>query len=185
MSPFSLATRSLRGALVLAVALGLTACSGSGPVDPGPTPLDPTGPQTPAYETFDPTGFDAAPSPRVEVVHDVPASVMAGRVRVPGQTTPQSPQPQQVDGFRIQIFESTSGQAARRIRDQAATWWETARSQSGAPARLDIIMPYTQPHYKVRVGAFATQDDADRVLGFVQRQYPAAFIVPDRVTVYR
>ena len=167
-------------------ALTLVACSGAGPVVPTPDPV-PTGPLHPEYETFDASGYNAQPVLDVQIVHDVPARLMAGRVDVPGRTPAPAPtpQPQEVDGFRIQVFESVDGNAARRIRDQAIAWWESAQNQPGAPSRLEVVLPYLQPHYKVRMGAFETQDEADRALPFIQRQYRGAFVVPDRVTIFR
>ncbi len=46
-------------------------------------------------------------------------------------------------------------------------------------------MAYLQPYYRVRMGAFATREDAEAALALVRRQYPEAFLVPDLVTVMR
>jgi len=171
--------------------LSLSACSGLGPVTPddGPlAPVDTTGPSYPAYETFDPAGYDAAPDVPDEVVHDVPAGIMAGRVVVPGDAgapAPQEPQQQQVDGYRVQIFSSASRDAAENVRSEAVSWWERAQSAPGAPRQMEVVVAYLQPYYRVRMGAFATREDAERALGLVRQQYPEAFLVPDLVTVIR
>ncbi|MEM1057496.1 MAG: SPOR domain-containing protein [Bacteroidota bacterium] len=178
--------RLLRLAALLAVFPALAACSGSGPVaDDGPE-TDPVVIATyPAYETFDASEYDAPPPARVEVVHDVPARTMQGTVEVPGSTSGPStePQPREVDGFRIHVGRSEDRQTAERLRGAVLSWWEGARDRSGAPASLEVIVAYVQPHYRVRVGAFEFQNEADQVLPFIRSEYPDAFIVPDRVTV--
>lgn len=181
--------RVLRFAVALAVLPALAACSGTGPVTDGPTDGPGTDPVTiadyPAYESFDASGFNAAPPARVEIVHDVPARTMQGTVDVPGSASgPTSErQPREVDGFRIQVGRSEDRQTAERIRAAVLGWWEDAQSQAGAPENLEVIVAYVQPHYRVRVGAFEFQREADAALPFIRREYPDAFIVPDRVTV--
>ena len=181
------ARASARLALVVALATSLTACSGtrrstaSGPDAGSETPAS-----YPAYETFDASPYDAAPPARVEIVHDVPAVVMAGRVVVPQRASapaPTEPTPRQVDGYRVQIFSSNSRASAEQTRDGAVAWWSRARSRSGAPAALDPVVVYLQPYYRVRLGAFASDAQAEAALAFVRAEYPEAFLVPDVVTV--
>lgn len=179
--------RVLRFAALLAVLPTLAACSGSGPLSddttdgPGETPVA----TYPAYESFDATGYDAEPPARVEIVHDVPARTMEGTVQVPGSASRPSSerQPREVDGFRIQVGRSDDRETAERLRSAVLSWWEDAQSRAGAPRDLEVIVAYVQPHYRVRVGAFEFQREADDALPFVQSEYPNAFIVPDRVTV--
>ena len=178
----------LRLAAVLVASMSLAACSASGPagpvVDPGAeTPAA----GYPAYETFDPAGYDADPEAVTTIEHDVPERVMAGRVNVPGQSAPtpppSEPQTRQVDGYRVQIFNTASRDAAERIRTEAAAWWADARPASGAPGNMDLIIAYQQPYYRVRMGGFATREAADRALALVRQRYPDAFLVADLVTV--
>lgn len=179
--------------VALLAALTLSACSGLGSTAPDPGPAAPTDTLAvayPAYETFDPAGYDADPDVPGEVVHDVPAAVMAGRVDVPGGAgtpapAPQEPQAQQVDGYRVQIFSSASRDAAENVRSQAVDWWEGAQSSPGAPRSMEVLVAYLQPYYRVRMGAFATREEAEAALALVRRQYPEAFLVPDLVTVMR
>ena len=177
--------------VLLAVALSLQACSGLRPVEAQPqpeeTPAD-VAPSYPVYESFDPAGYDVEPVVAAEVVHDVPARVMQGRVEVPseaGPPAPSEPRPVQVDGYRVQVFTSASRDAAERVRGEAVGWWERAQSQPGAPETLEALVAYRQPYYRVQLGAFATREEADRALALVRRQYPEAFVVPDLVTVMR
>ncbi|WP_412062730.1 SPOR domain-containing protein [Rubrivirga sp. IMCC45206] len=175
----------MRTALLVVLSLSFAACSAVGPAAPeappetGETPA----PGYPAYETFDPTGYDAEPEPAAEVVHDVPAGIMAGRVVVPteaGPPAPQDPQPRQVEGFRVQIFSGATRAAAERVRDDAVSWWT---EQGGNPRELGAIVAYLQPYYRVRLGAFATREQAEAALATVRRQFPEAFLVPDLVTI--
>lgn len=173
----------------LVAALTLSACSGLGPAGPdaGPeAPPEAPAPTYPAYETFDPAEYDAEPEAAVEIVHDVPAAVMAGRVVIPDQAgpapAPQEPQAQQVEGYRVQIFSSASRDAAEGVRSEAASWWQRAQP-AGGPRAMEVQVAYLQPYYRVRMGAFATREEADAALALVRRQYPEAFLVPDLVTV--
>ncbi len=181
-------TAPARLALVLSLAATLTACSGTRPRTPaGPsTGPDETPATFPVYETFDASRYDAAPAARVELVHDVPEVVMAGRVVVPTRTSapaPAEPTPRQVDGYRVQIFSSNSRAAAEQVRDGAVAGWSRARSRAGAPSALDPVVVYLQPYYRVRVGAFASDAEAAAALALVRSEYPEAFLVPDVVTV--
>ena len=181
----------MRIPLPLLVALMvLPACSGLRPVDTESErdrDTEAPAPAYPAYETFDPSGFDAQPEVAVEVVHDVPARVMEGRVVVPGgsASAPEAsePVPVEVDGYRVQVFTSASRDAAESLRDQAVRWWEGA--QPGGSRSVEAVVSYRQPYYRVQLGAFATRPEADAALALVRRQYPEAFVVPDRVTVLR
>ena len=183
-----------RTAAALALSLSFAACTGLGPQ--GPAPVDPAdetpAPGYPAYETFDPSGYSAEPD-RPEPVdpddieHDVPERVMAGRVVVPGQGAPPSTEPvaTEVEGYRVQVFSTASRDAAERVRSDAVAWWSGARSEPGAPASMEATVGYQQPYYRVRLGAFATREEADGALALVRRRFPDAYVVPDTVTVMR
>lgn len=179
----------MRPLLVLAAALTLSACAATAPPG-GPAPPDDEAPAPgyPAYETFDPSGYDAEPERRTDVEHDVPARVMAGRVVVPGGAAPAPAPPppdgaREVDGYRVQVFSSNNRGSAERVRAQALAWWQGARSRAGAPASLEARVVYLQPYYRVRLGAFATREQADAALRLVRDEFPEAFLVADRVRV--
>lgn len=183
--------RLVRLPALLAVSATLAACSATAPLpDPGPE-----APAYPAWETYDPATDTADPPARVEVVHDVPGAVMEGTVRVPGtagqppteapRPDPPEPQPTQVEGFRVQVFSSTDRQAAERVRSEALAWWRTAQNQAGAPSSLEAVVAYVQPYYRVRLGAYELDGEADQALAFVRQRFSDAFVVPDLVTVMK
>ena len=182
----------VRFAGVLVAAVSLAACSSTASLPAPETPPEPT---YPAWETYDPSVDTADPPPRIEVVHDVPGAVMAGTVRVPGNAgqppteaprpEPVTPQPTQVEGFRLQVFTSTDRQAAERVRAEAQAWWQSVRSQPGAPSGMEAVVAYVQPYYRVRLGAFEFDGEADEALAFVRQRYSDAFVVPDLVTVMK
>ena len=180
-------SRTLRALALTAFVPALAACSGSGPVTDGgdETSGGETGTTYPAYETFDASGYTAQPPPPVEIEHDVPARQMEGTVRLPGTTSAPSSEsePREVDGFRIQVGRSEDRATAERLRDAVLSWWRDASGRAGAPDRLEVVVKYVQPTYRVRVGAFEFQSEADAALDFVRSEYPGAFVVPDRVTV--
>lgn len=183
-----LPTRSLRLWRTLAlVALvpALAACSGArpdvdGPVDPGEQ-----GPAYPAYEEFDATQYDAQPPEAVVIEHDVPARTMQGTVQLPGTVAAPTTerQPREVDGFRIQVGRSDDRAGAESLRNAVLRWWESAGTQAGAPESMEVVVTFIEPHYRVRVGAYEFQSQAESDLDFVRRQYSGAFVVPARVTV--
>ncbi|MFN3596304.1 MAG: SPOR domain-containing protein [Rubricoccaceae bacterium] len=178
--------RSLLASAALGLALTVAACAPSAPrvvvEEQAPPP-----PAFPAYESFDPSAYNARPPLRAEVVHDVPARQMQGRVDLPGSTpaAPREREARQVEGLRVQIFASPDRAAAERVRAEALAWWQTARREPRAPAlEMEAIIAYMQPTYRVRLGAFASQAEADAALAFVRRRYADAFLVPDLITVY-
>jgi hypothetical protein len=165
---------------LLSSAVWLTACAGARPPDPGGPPRPAGGP--PAYETFDPAGYDARPAPvRTVVEHDVPPRLMEGTVEVPDDEPDGTPEPRTVQGFRVQVFTSEDRAAAERTRAAVEAWAQTA---SGAARGLRGEVAYLEPYYRVRLGAFASREEAEAALAAVRAAYPEAFLVPDLVTVY-
>lgn len=172
-------------ALLVAGAAMLAACAPSARVAGPSGPAEPSA-AYPAYETFDASDYPAVVPPPAPTEHDVPASVMAGRVDVPGgqgAAMPVEDAPRQVEGQRVQIFSTASRETAERVQREARAWWETARRRPGAPRAMDVQVVYLQPYYRVRMGAFADDAAADAALGLVRTEYPEAFLVPDLVTV--
>jgi hypothetical protein len=172
--------------VILVLTVGLCACSGSsqtteqtGPSpEPAPEPAEEE-PSVAQYETFDPSAYEVRPPERaVEVVHQVPQQLMQGDATKGVQRT--------VEGFRVQVFSARDKQAAQAFREKVRRWWE--RSKEDAPtsvlgAEPPIVVEYTRPYYRVRMGAFAERDAAEEALEFVSRSYENAFIARETVTV--
>lgn len=133
------------------------------------------------YETFDPSAYEAQPPERtVEVRHQVPDRLMQGRADEGVKQT--------VEGFRIQVFSALGKEAAQNFREKVRQWWE--QNKSAAPQSVlgtdpPIVIKYSQPYYRVRIGAFADRDEAEEALEFVSQKYPNAFISRGTVTVMR
>jgi len=95
---------------------------------------------------------------------------------------------QTVEGFRIQVYSAQDKQSADQFREQVRQWW--AEAQEDVPEdvfgrSLPIVVEYGQPYYRVRIGAFATRDEASDALSFVQREFTDAFVARSTVTITR
>lgn len=91
-----------------------------------------------------------------------------------------------VEGFRIQIFSARDKQDAQAFREEVRQWWEGNKEK--APISVlgeepPIVVKYTQPYYRVRIGAFAERNVAEEALEFVRQSYSNAFIARGTVTV--
>ena len=168
---------------ILALAVIVCACSGSSPTaeQGGPSEPSPTdkGPSVAEYETFDASAYEAQPPERtVEVKHQVPKRLMGGHADEGIRRT--------VEGFRIQVFSARDQQAAQDFRERVRRWWEKNKDvapRSAFAGDPPIIIKYSQPYYRVRIGAFAERDIAEEALAFVSEKYPKAFISRGTVTV--
>jgi hypothetical protein len=169
---------------ILALAVIVCACSGAsqtagqgGPSEPAPETKE--GPSVAEYETFDASAYEARPPERtVEVKHQVPKRLMAGHADEGIRRT--------VEGFRIQVFSARDQQAAQDFREQVRQWWEKNKDSAPRSAFAEdppIIIKYSQPYYRVRIGAFGERDVAEDALKFVSSEYPKAFISRGTVTV--
>ena len=79
--------------------------------------------------------------------------------------------PQVIDGFRIQILASTD---RRQVEAGQSTF------ASRYPGTF-VTWQQAKPYYRLRVGAFNSRSDAMHYLQSIRRDYPDAYIVPDKV----
>jgi hypothetical protein len=182
--------RSLFPVLLLALLVG--ACSGpsqSQPQDRGPAPgADEEAAAEEArataireYETFDVSAYPLRPPDQtVEVVHQVPTRLLRGQANEGVKQT--------VEGFRVQVFSAQDQEAARDFREKVRQWWASVRED--APQDVfrrepPIVIEYSQPYYRVRIGAFAEREEATEALEFVREEYSGAFVARSTVTVVR
>lgn len=120
------------------------------------------------YEAaFRPSDFLPKPSPTTSdtEVKTPPVEERQGTLR-----TPQAPE--LIQGFRVQVFASTSIDAADSAKNEADELF---------PGEWFYVV-YDPPTYKVRGGNFATRHEADRFAGQLRgRGYRDAWLVPERV----
>jgi len=93
---------------------------------------------------------------------------------------------QTVEGFRVQVFSAQDQQAARDFREKVRQWWASAREAAPEDVFRDeppIVIEYSQPYYRVRIGAFAEREEASEALEFVNDEFSGAFVARSTVTV--
>lgn len=131
------------------------------------------------YETFDASKYIARPPEEaLEVNHQVPNRLMRGRADEGVKRT--------LEGFRIQVFSARDKQAAQNFREQVRQWWQNNKEEAPRPVfgeQPPIVIEYSQPYYRVRIGAFAERNVAEQGLQYVRGEYPNAFIARSTVTV--
>ncbi len=79
-----------------------------------------------------------------------------------------------IDGFRVQLyFESGNNSKARtmNIRDQFLRRYP----------QIGAYVIYSSPYYRLRVGDFRTEIEAERFLQQIIRRYPAAYVVSTKI----
>ena len=76
-----------------------------------------------------------------------------------------------LDGFRLQIMASTD---RRSVENGQSTF------VSKYPSTFNLWVQ-AKPYYRLRIGAFATRSEAMRYLQVIKKDYPDAYVVPDRI----
>lgn len=181
----------LRFSLVLfTTTLLLIACSGPSQTstdEGGPSPDEERAAEERAarasvaeYESFDATEYPTQPPEQtVEVAHGVPLQLMEGSA---DEGTEQT-----VDGFRIQVFSAQDQEAAEKSRERVRQWWEEVKGDVSEDLFRKqpppFVIEYSQPYYRVRLGAFANREEADEALDFVRKEFSEAFVVRSTVTL--
>jgi len=173
---------------LFAAVLVLAACSGpqTSTEDRGPSAAERRAEEERArraavtqYETFDVSAYPVRPPDQtVEVKHQVPRRLMQGRADEGARQT--------LEGYRIQVYSAQDQSASQEFRERVRQWWEEAKGE--APKELfrespPIVIEYSQPYYRVRLGAFAEREDAEEALEFVRKEYSGAFVARSTVTV--
>ncbi|MDE2996100.1 MAG: SPOR domain-containing protein [Bacteroidota bacterium] len=169
--------------LILLLPLWVVACSSSAPLVDDPVDDTPSGPTTWAkVETVDMSQYpDIAPAAATPLEHDVPLALMNSTADDGAQV--------ELSGFRVQVFSSSEREEAVTVEDEARRWLnglsEGQRNALGLPETVPVYSIYRQPFYRIRVGDFEFRDDASRLATTLQRRFPGALVVPDRVTIMR
>lgn len=79
-----------------------------------------------------------------------------------------------IDGFRIQIFEESGNRSSTHAREVMA---EFSEKYPDIPAYLT----WQAPNFKVRIGDYSTRMQAEGVLKKIQRDYPIAWVIRDKI----
>jgi len=132
------------------------------------------------FETFDVGAYPTRPpEPSADVEHRVPSKLMQGRADKGTRQT--------VEGFRIQVFSARDQKAAQDFRERVRQWWEDTADDAPDDLFRDdpppIIIQYSQPYYRVRIGAFPERDQAEDALEYLRDTYTGAFVAQSMVTV--
>ena len=79
-----------------------------------------------------------------------------------------------IDGWRVNIFFET-GNNSKKLATEAK-----ARFVQGYP-NIPCYLVFQEPYYKVRVGDYRTQMEAEKFLKVVVAEYPNSFVVEDKI----
>lgn len=80
----------------------------------------------------------------------------------------------EINGFRVQIFFDSGNNARNKANGVKAGFILKYPD-------ADAYLSFDQPYYKVRVGDFRSRLDAKRFEYLIFKDYPNAFIVPDKI----
>ena len=83
----------------------------------------------------------------------------------------------QYAGFRVQLLSTRSVAEADSTKDNFRVWADQ-HIQGYSP---EAYVTFRQPYYKVRVGDFRDQQKANNFSRMVKDEYPAAWVVHDRI----
>jgi hypothetical protein len=79
-----------------------------------------------------------------------------------------------MEGFRVEVFFSADYDALEQAKKQKVKFL------SKYPDYV-VHIKYDAPNFKVRIGDFRTKNEALKLLKEIDRNYPMAFIVPDKI----
>ena len=112
---------------------------------------------------------------------------LAAGCAAPGTMPEEEPVEQRP--YRIQVHMTPNKEEAERRLDQVRSWWsdlpEEARPAPLAASGLHPDIVWQQPYYRVRIGQFATRQDAQEALAAVREQFSDAFIARERISAAR
>ena len=79
-----------------------------------------------------------------------------------------------MEGFRVEIFFSADFDALDQAKNQKVKFLSKYPEHA-------VHIKYDAPNFKVRIGDFRTKNEALKLLKDIDRSYPMAFIVPDKI----
>ena len=170
-------------ALLAVLSMVFASCSSSAPTVTDNISETASGPTSWAeVESVDMNDYpDVRPETEVTLEHDVPQSLMS--------STADDGTAVELDGFRVQLFSSSERSEAAQVEDDVQRWLnglsDGQRNRLGLSEVVSVYSFYRPPFYRIRVGDFEKRDDALALTAALQRQWPGALVVPDRVTIIR
>lgn len=114
------------------------------------------------------SGMLYAQSGKVEIIEDPFVSQEIQR-RIETTDTAQIP------GFRIQIYFGSDMYKAEEVKEQFSADFPEYASQ--------VYRKYERPYWKIRVGNFYREIDAQPLLKALETQYESVFIVKDNIAL--
>lgn len=87
--------------------------------------------------------------------------------------------------FHVQLYMTEEKDEANRVLGEALSWWRDQPSSDRPPLAetegppVEII--WKAPLYRVRLGPFASKEQAESVLSEARSDFPEAFVAPERV----
>lgn len=100
-----------------------------------------------------------------------------------GPTADQVPSPQTPSAYQVQLRMTERKAAAEQALGTALEWWDGAAASLPSPQSTDgspVRIEWRAPLYRVRLGPFASREDAEAVLEAARGAFPDAFVVPAR-----
>ena len=79
-----------------------------------------------------------------------------------------------IEGFRVEIFFSADMNALEQAKNKKVEFLSEYPENT-------VNIKYDAPNFKVRVGDFRTKNEALKLLKQIEKSYPMAFIVPDKI----
>lgn len=79
-----------------------------------------------------------------------------------------------IDGYRVEIFFSSELNALEQSKSKKVEFL------SKYP-EYEVHIKYDAPNFRVRIGDFRTKNEALKLHKKIERNYPMAFIVPDKI----
>lgn len=107
-----------------------------------------------------------------------------------GPSMNRTPETRTIEGFRIQIHTTSEKSEADEKAEEALNWWQDVPGSQRPPHLADeddlfLDVAWKAPYYRVRLGRFTSQSEAQEALALVKDRFPEAFVVPDQITVTR
>ena len=79
-----------------------------------------------------------------------------------------------MDGFRIHIFMESGNDALMHAEEEKEKFGELYED-------VPVYITFGEPYYRVRVGDFRTRLEASNFLSKINRKYPHAWVIKDKI----